>query len=67
MLIFQNQSRRRTPGGVFLFLIKHDNDLNQDQRLLIFEDERQRYKDDVKKKKKKKINKMKQQLGENIL
>ncbi|KRT83198.1 hypothetical protein AMK59_4267 [Oryctes borbonicus] len=62
-MLVMNQSRRRTPGGVFLFLIKHDSNLTAEQHSLIFEDEKQRYKNDLKKKKKKKTDKMKQQIG----
>lgn len=31
--------RRRTPGGVYLFLLKNSHDLQADQRRLIFSDE----------------------------
>lgn len=62
-MLIMNQSRRRTPGGVYLFLIKHDNNLTQEQHSLIFEDERQRYRDETKKKKKKKVDRMKQQIA----
>ncbi|GJQ87878.1 putative PHAX RNA-binding domain protein [Trypoxylus dichotomus] len=62
-MLVMNQSRRRTPGGVFLFLIKHDSNLSAEQHSLIFEDEKQKYKDELKKKKKKKIDKMKQRIA----
>ncbi|KAK9702441.1 Phosphorylated adapter RNA export protein, RNA-binding domain [Popillia japonica] len=62
-MLVMNQSRRRTPGGVYLFLIKHDSNLSAEQHSLIFEDEKQRYKDNMKKKRKKKIDKMKQQIA----
>jgi phosphorylated adapter RNA export protein len=38
----QNNSRRRTPGGVFLLLVKQDNDIQQDKLNLIFTDDRKK-------------------------
>ena len=32
----QNGARRRTPGGVFLFLLKNSDELQEDQKKLIF-------------------------------
>jgi phosphorylated adapter RNA export protein len=38
----QNNSRRRTPGGVFLMLVKQDGDIQQEKLNLIFTDERKK-------------------------
>jgi phosphorylated adapter RNA export protein len=38
----QNNSRRRTPGGVFLSLVKRDDDVQQDRMNLIFLDDRRK-------------------------
>ena len=40
---FQDGSRRRTPGGVFLFLLRNDRHIRKDEVNLIFKDEREVY------------------------
>lgn len=61
--VFQNQTRRRTPGGVFLFLVRHDSGLTREQLGKIFDEEKQKYKEVMKIKKKKKHNQMKMKNG----
>ncbi|KAF5307177.1 hypothetical protein FQR65_LT00693 [Abscondita terminalis] len=61
--LFQNQSRRRTPGGVFLFLVKHDNNLTREQMMTIFNEERAKYKQEVRLKRKLKFQQMKQKIS----
>lgn len=60
---FQNQSRRRTPGGVFLFLVKHDNALTPEQQMQIFGDEKEKYRLEQKLKKKLKREQLKAKIG----
>jgi len=38
-MMIMNGQRRRTPGGVFLFLLKHSEEVPQDQKKLIFIDD----------------------------
>lgn len=38
---FQNRQRRRTPGGVFLFLLKHHESLSAEDQKAIFSEDRQ--------------------------
>lgn len=45
-LYIQNGQRRRTPGGVFLFLLKHSDEVEEDCKKLIFiEDTRKKNQD----------------------
>lgn len=58
-MLIQNQTRRRTPGGVFLFLVRHDYHITPEQKHKIFDEERQKFNKTVKEKKKKKHQKLK--------
>lgn len=58
-MLIMNQTRRRTPGGVFLFLVRHDKDLNLEERNKIFDEEKQKYKKIIKDKRKEKLQKIK--------
>ncbi|KAF7280148.1 phosphorylated adaptor for RNA export isoform X2 [Rhynchophorus ferrugineus] len=58
-MLIMNQTRRRTPGGVFLFLVRHNSELTAEERKNIFNEDRQKYNKAVKDKKKEKIQKMK--------
>lgn len=58
MMIF-NQSRRRTPGGIYFFLIKNDSTLTREQFDAIFGDDRLKNKEIIKERKKKKTDKLK--------
>ncbi|KAH8284969.1 hypothetical protein KR054_003348 [Drosophila jambulina] len=40
-MMIKNGKRRRTPGGVFLFLLKHHNSISQEQQKSIFNEDRQ--------------------------
>lgn len=60
---FQNQTRRRTPGGVFLFLLRSDGNLTREQLGKIFDEDRQKYKEVMKMKKKMKLNSLKKKNG----
>ncbi|KAH8277781.1 hypothetical protein KR018_006817 [Drosophila ironensis] len=40
-MMIRNGQRRRTPGGVFLFLLKHHNSISQEQQKSIFSEARQ--------------------------
>ncbi|KAH8353970.1 hypothetical protein KR067_006705 [Drosophila pandora] len=40
-MMIKNGNRRRTPGGVFLFLLKHNNKITQEQQKSIFSEDRQ--------------------------
>ncbi|KAI8038682.1 phosphorylated adapter RNA export protein [Drosophila gunungcola] len=40
-MMIKNGKRRRTPGGVFLFLLKHHDNITQEQQKSIFSEERQ--------------------------
>lgn len=40
-ILIMNRTRRRTPGGVFLFLLKKDEHLPMDQQRIIFSESRQ--------------------------
>ncbi|XP_044263188.1 phosphorylated adapter RNA export protein [Tribolium madens] len=62
-MLIMNQTRRRTPGGVFLFLVRHDNDLTQEQKNNIFDDEKEKSKIMMKKKQKKKLKKLKDEIA----
>nr|XP_022909316.1 phosphorylated adapter RNA export protein [Onthophagus taurus] len=62
-MLIMNQSRRRTPGGVYLFLVKHDDNLTREQRDTIFEEERQKSKQLINMQKKKKYKEMKMKSG----
>ncbi|XP_050499294.1 phosphorylated adapter RNA export protein [Diabrotica virgifera virgifera] len=53
-MLIMNKTRRRTPGGVFLFLVRHDYHITLDQKNRIFGEERQRFKQYTKKKQKQK-------------
>ncbi|XP_017772340.1 PREDICTED: phosphorylated adapter RNA export protein [Nicrophorus vespilloides] len=57
-----NNTRRRTSGGVFLLLVKHDNELTKDQLNIIFEEDRLKAKEELKMKKKNKFDKMKNKI-----
>lgn len=58
MMIF-NQSRRRTPGGIYIFLVKNDHTLTKEQFDAIFGDDRLKTKQFLKEQRKKKTDKMK--------
>ncbi|KAF5301354.1 hypothetical protein FQA39_LY10752 [Lamprigera yunnana] len=62
-MMIMNQTRRRTPGGVYIFLVKHDNNLTRDQMMTIFNEERTKYKQEVRLKRKLKIQHMKQKIA----
>ncbi|KAK5647458.1 hypothetical protein RI129_002462 [Pyrocoelia pectoralis] len=62
-MMIMNQTRRRTPGGVFLFLVKHDNDLTREQMMTIFNEERMKYKQEVRLKRKLKLQQIKQKIA----
>ncbi|KAK4885508.1 hypothetical protein RN001_001779 [Aquatica leii] len=62
-MMIMNQSRRRTPGGVFLFLVKHDHNLTREQMMTIFNEERVKYKQEVRLKRKLKLQQMKQKIS----
>ncbi|CAG9766364.1 unnamed protein product [Ceutorhynchus assimilis] len=49
-----NQTRRRTSGGIFLYLVRTDYHITPEQKKLIFDEERQIFKETIKAKKKKK-------------
>ncbi|XP_017015127.1 phosphorylated adapter RNA export protein [Drosophila takahashii] len=40
-MMIKNGKRRRTPGGVFLFLLKHHDSITQEQQKSIFSEDRQ--------------------------
>ncbi|XP_002074815.3 phosphorylated adapter RNA export protein [Drosophila willistoni] len=40
-MMIKNGKRRRTPGGVFLFLLKHHDNITPDQQKSIFKEDRQ--------------------------
>ncbi|XP_039502281.1 phosphorylated adapter RNA export protein [Drosophila santomea] len=40
-MMIKNGNRRRTPGGVFLFLLKHHDNITQEQQKRIFSEDRQ--------------------------
>lgn len=63
-MMIMNQTRRRTPGGVYLFLVRHDYHITPDQRNAIFGEERQNYKNLVKKKQKQKRLKLRQEIAQ---
>ncbi|XP_018335722.1 phosphorylated adapter RNA export protein [Agrilus planipennis] len=62
-MLIMNQTRRRTPGGVFLFLVKHDSDLEEEQLAKIFEDEKQKFKHAQKMRKKVHRDKLKAKIA----
>lgn len=62
-MMIMNQTRRRTPGGVFLFLVKHDNDITREQMMTIFNEERMKYKQEVRLKRKLKLQQIKQKIA----
>ena len=51
IVVFQNGSRRRTPGGVYLMLLKNDTEVTKEQMDEIFEEEN-RWSMEMKKRKK---------------
>lgn len=65
-LLFQNQTRRRTPGGVFLFLVRHDKDITYQQQHSIFDEERSKNKQKSKMKMREKYKKIKEKIGKYI-
>ena len=62
MLII-NKSRRRTSGGVFIYLIRHDSDISQAQKSEIFEESKLKYANKQSKKKYKYRNKYKEWMN----
>ncbi|KAG5879000.1 hypothetical protein JTB14_017410 [Gonioctena quinquepunctata] len=58
-----NQTRRRTPGGVYLFLVRHDYHITQAQKTEIFGEERQKYKQIIKAKQRIKAQKIKKEVA----
>lgn len=48
---------------MFLFLLRHDSDLTQEQLSKIFDENRLKYKEELKQKKKNKIRALKQKVG----
>ncbi|XP_057669022.1 phosphorylated adapter RNA export protein [Diorhabda carinulata] len=62
-MLIMNKTRRRTPGGVYLFLVRHDYHITPDQRNEIFGEERQNYKNLIKKKQKEKRLKLRQEIA----
>lgn len=65
-MLIMNQTRRRTPGGVYFFLVKHDNDLTAEQTREIFEDSLEKFRVEAKEKKKQKRLKMKAEISEKM-
>ncbi|RZB39498.1 RNA GG bind domain containing protein [Asbolus verrucosus] len=62
-MLVMNQTRRRTPGGVFLFLVRHDYDITPEQKDKIFDDEKQKAKVMIRNKQKKKLKKLKEEIA----
>ncbi|KAJ8925569.1 hypothetical protein NQ315_009409 [Exocentrus adspersus] len=62
-MLIMNQTRRRTPGGVFLYLVRHDYHITLDQKQKIFNEEKQRSKKNAKQKQKDKNMKLKCQIA----
>uniref|UniRef100_U5EMS7 Phosphorylated adapter RNA export protein n=1 Tax=Corethrella appendiculata TaxID=1370023 RepID=U5EMS7_9DIPT len=50
-MLIMNGMRRRTPGGVFLFLLKHNEEVSPEDKKLIFLDERKSVNSDKKRSK----------------
>lgn len=67
VIVLQNQTRRRTPGGVFLFLVRHDKHITYQQQHSIFNEERTNSKQKIKFKSKEKYKKMREKIGKYIL
>lgn len=65
--LFQNQMRRRTPGGVFLFLVRHDKHITYQQQHSIFDEDRSNNKQKSRLKSKEKYKKMREKIGNYIL
>ncbi|KAL3286708.1 hypothetical protein HHI36_001203 [Cryptolaemus montrouzieri] len=61
--VFQNQTRRRTPGGVFLYLVRCREDITREEKHKIFHDERKISRNDLKERRKMKIEKLRKQTG----
>ncbi|XP_023018246.2 phosphorylated adaptor for RNA export [Leptinotarsa decemlineata] len=61
-MLIMNQTRR-TPGGVYLFLVRHDYHITPDQKTEIFGEERQRNKKMIKEKQKEKTQKLKHEIA----
>ncbi|KAJ8957634.1 hypothetical protein NQ318_017523 [Aromia moschata] len=62
-MLVMNQTRRRTPGGVFLYLVRQDYHITREQRDKIFGEEKQRNKVNAKAKQKQKTKKWKCQIA----
>ncbi len=54
MLCVKSQSRRRTPGGVYIQLLKADSRMTPDKARTVFGDEQRKFREDSKKKLKEK-------------
>jgi len=63
-MLIMNQTRRRTPGGVFLFLVRHDYHITPEQKQLIFDEEKRVGNKLNKERKKKKLQKIKAETAE---
>lgn len=62
-LLTMNGTRRRTPGGVYLYLVKKNSNITKEQQLKIFNEERVNYKKKSRAKKKKKLQELKQEIA----
>ncbi|CAH1116522.1 unnamed protein product [Phaedon cochleariae] len=62
-MLIMNQKRRRTPGGVYLFLVRNDYHITFDQKNEIFGEERQKHKQMLKAKQKAKTLKLKSEIA----
>ncbi|KAK9871871.1 hypothetical protein WA026_015118 [Henosepilachna vigintioctopunctata] len=62
-MLIMNETRRRTPGGVFLYLVRCDESITRKQKDEIFNDERNKHKKNLKEKRRKKLQMLKQQTA----
>ncbi|CAG9858981.1 unnamed protein product [Phyllotreta striolata] len=62
-MLIMNRTRRRTPGGVYFHLVRHDYHITYDQRNEIFGEERRQIKKIVKEKQKEKAEQAKRKVA----
>ncbi|CAH0551172.1 unnamed protein product [Brassicogethes aeneus] len=62
-MLTMNETRRRTPGGVFLYFVRNDYHITLDQKMAIFGDDRQAFRKEQKQKKKEKHNKLRLEIA----
>ncbi|XP_060527260.1 phosphorylated adapter RNA export protein [Cylas formicarius] len=66
-MLIMNQTRRRTPGGLFLYLVRNDYHITPEQKQKIFEEDRQKFKEMLKEKRKKRQQKFKDEAAKSKL